>query len=475
MSKIRLVGGSVGLKVAESNNSYSDSRIPQLNMFIPDNLYPTVLKDKAKVHGFILPSFDSQMSEHDVAYSSSWEPYRDSATQDPISGNDAFTPWFVPLGEVDSKGYVTRGGIYQYFCNSKSTFLSPSLDPSSSDPIKDLRIHIYKMCNAGDTQYRWMVTRPTFNPSNPQETPMWVLPAPKMAYLVNAYCTGSNPNADDYGEMKNRILMLGSAAFNALIEDLDAYRPGNVAPIDPEYPDFMLGDITNPNRAIHFNSETVSSNITYVKLGLGKYNKRTGLVYTAENLVQLYPDALEGRYNLTDTANVVNIPTYDDVVNQIILEGIVPYSLVGEVCAKKCENFPDNPDLPKEVDETPKEAPKAQPKEAPKAQPKVTPKAEPDEEEEDEIPGLKDAPVWTAPVATPAAVPSPVKEKKEEPAAAAVSTSFTEEETKEFIRLYRLMQETSGVGMSVQDITAYSNLFVKAGPDLNKLIEAASK
>jgi hypothetical protein len=449
MSNARLIGGSKGLKVSDVNNedspSYNANKLPQLNMFIPNGLYPTVLKEKAKVSGYILPAFDDRLSCMDKSYKKSWMSYRDSAIRDESTGNEAFTSWFIPLGELDSKNYVTKGGIYQYFGNSKSTFISPSIADGVGDPIKDLRIHIYKQCKEGNTQFKHLVERPKYNPSAPQETALWALPSPKMAYLVNAYCTGSNQYADDYKEMKNRILMLGMAAFQDLMEDMDAYRPGNMPHVDEDYPDFMYGDITNPSKAIYFESEYIRSNINYVKLNFGNYNKRTGLTYKADDLFKLYPDALENRYDLADTTEIVKVPTYDEVVKQLVIEDTVPYELIAEVCAKKCDNFPENPALATNVSSQ-----------------------APEPEEEDEIPGIKEAPVWTPkqevvkeePVAAPAAVAAP-----------AVASGLTPEEEADLKRLHKLMVETKGANMSVEDITRYSNLYIKAGSGVAAIIQ----
>ena len=48
MAKFRLVGGSAGRKF-ESNETSEFSKMPQINMFKPKGLFPTVLKEKANV------------------------------------------------------------------------------------------------------------------------------------------------------------------------------------------------------------------------------------------------------------------------------------------------------------------------------------------------------------------------------------------------------------------------------------------
>lgn len=464
MAKFRLVGGSAGRKF-ESNETSEFSKMPQINMFKPKGLFPTVLKEKANVTGFILPSFDSSLSEYDQSRVSSWEAYRDASSFDQSTGLNEFTSWFIPLGTLDDTGkYVTKGGIYQYFGNSKSTFISPSLIPGQSDPIMDLRIHIFKKRKEGDTTYIHLTERPKYNAANPKETAVWALPSTKMAYLINAYCTGSNQYDDDHTKMMNRILMLNSAAFDELIKDLDAYRPGNMTSIDPNWPDFMFGDITNPERAIKFTSQAAKTNISFTKMCLGTYDRRTGLSYVTEDLTT-HPEILAGRYDLTDTDNLIHIPTYDEVVNQLVIEGTVPYNLIAEVCGKKCERMPENPENTN-VDEYEASAPTV-------ANNATT-------EEEDEIPGIKEAPVWTPPVQKEPVVQPTIEVKQEfkpapvAPVAPKSDSPLTAEEEEEFKALFKRMQDTKGVGMAVQEITRYSELYGKAGAYATTLMSSVN-
>jgi hypothetical protein len=261
--------------------------------------------------------------------------------------------------------------------------------------------------------------------------------------------------------MMNRILMLNSAAFEELINDLDAYRPGNMSSIDPDWPDFMFGDITNPERAIKFTSQAAKTNISFTKMCLGTYDRRTGLSYVTEDLTTR-PEILAGRYDLTDTDNLIHIPTYDEVVNQLVTEGTVPYSLIAEVCGKKCERMPENPENTN-VDEYEASAPTV-------ANNATT-------EEEDEIPGIKEAPVWTPPAQKETVVQPTIEVKQEfkpAPVAPKSDSPLTAEEEEEFKALFKRMQDTKGVGMAVQEITRYSELYGKAGAYATTLMSSVN-
>ena len=470
MMKNRLIGGSAALKVSgndDQNPSYSNTkRSNQLGMFHVKGLFPTMPRKGVSVKGYILPAFDSSLSAADTYRLKSFEPYRDAALQNPTTGFDAFTSWFVPLGTLNSKGYLDKGGIYTYFGKSMSTFISPSLtwegkkafdvannNIATGDPIQDLRIYISKSTEVPADYKKRFVDRPAYNANDPKSTGIWALPSTKIAYLVNAYCTGSNPYADDYTELKNRILLLTKTTFDDLVNDLDSYRPGNLKPIDPNYPDFLYGDVTNPERAVMFTSEPAASHISYIRLNFGNYNHRTGLACKQENLLNI-PGVLEGRYDLTDATDIVKIPTYDEVVKLLVDEDTVPYDLIAKVCASKCDVFPENPALATEVENT-----------APDYEDEVqyTTPVQSKQEVEDDIPGIKEAPVWTPPAQQ---VQQPVQ-------AAAVTndSNLTDEELAEFARLHKIMHTTGGLGMAVPDITRYGDLFTKGGVKAIALVE----
>ena len=482
MMKNRLIGGSAALKVSgndDQNPGYSDTyKSKSIGMFHVPGLYPTLLKKNISVKGYILPAFDSNLSFADTYRPSSYESYRTPGIQNVTTGHDAFSGWFVPLFTVTKTGYISKGGVYNYYGKGKGTFISPSLLMETSptwkvveneqgdeviainmgDPIQDLRKYISLSKRVPSDYVNKFVTKPAFKAA---DTATWVLPTPSKAYIANAYCTGSNPYAKDYTEMKNRVLMFNIFQFDDLAEDLDRYRPGNLSPIDVDNPDFLYGDITNPTRALMFTSEAGSAQTAHSKLNFGKYNPRTGLVYKQEDLLTNVPGVLEGRYDLSDTENVIKIPTYDEVVNLLVSEALIPYEIVARVCASKCEKFPDNPDIVTEVNE-PVESEGVL--EEAVAQNTFTPKVKyPVKEEEDDIPGIKEAPIWTPPA-------QPVQQ----PAQAAAVTNdsnLTDEELAEFARLHKLMHTTGGLGMAVPDITRYGDLFTKGGVKAIALVE----
>jgi hypothetical protein len=131
--------------------------------------------------------------------------------------------------------------------------------------------------------------------------------------------------------------MLRPGAQKELIATLN--RPRTMrdgAAVDPVWADYKIGDVTNPNAAIQFGVKLIptenNASIMFPVLDFAKPNE----------LKSIPAAALAGPYELDDDS-VLNIPTYDEMVNILINETSVPYDLIKFVCQKRCENFPAAP------------------------------------------------------------------------------------------------------------------------------------
>lgn len=347
-----LNGGSYGLDTEIQNNESNFTTLPKLNMFKVDNLYPTFPKIKDPITGVILPAFDSTLSKEDTARAGSFESYRDMTMRDK-SGRPALTSWFVPIGFRPEGSKFTKGGIYKYFGKSKSTFISPTTI-GNPDPIVDLAIWIrVQKKKYGDTTWMHLVERKEYNSQDPMATEIQALPNPQMAIMMNVLSTGSNPHDENKDKLQNRILVITETSFNGLLEDINAYTPAGMTPIDVDFQRYMLGDITKPNAALKFTTEEKKDNITWVHLNFGaaKEDPMAGTITFYGSQMNVTQDQLTGRYDLTDTERVVNIPTYDEIVMQLLVEGLVPRDLmIAAGINKKCRHFPNEQEVQDYID-----------------------------------------------------------------------------------------------------------------------------
>lgn len=326
---MRITTGAESYEKVKDSNNWDNQR--RINMFKVNGLYPMFLRSGKQFNGLILPAFDSSLDEFDSSRPSSYEPYRSSDLQDKNTGFGAFTGWFTSL-----LGYC-------YYGTGKSTFVSPKT-VSEKDPIHDLRDYVYNLNKTmGDSTYMDLV-----EPKDPRN---YVTPLPRASRiaLVNVWAGTTNEKAKDQS-VTNRVLVLREQAFTKLRKDLDTLRPVTVdTPSDPDFPMFLYGDITSPKiGALQFSTMMYTpenGGFAGPALDLGKLtHKGGGMQSITTTRVPVTEAMLRGRYDLADADNVLHIPTYEEIVDLLIEEGLVPYELLQRVCSPNYNgSFPANP------------------------------------------------------------------------------------------------------------------------------------
>lgn len=415
LNNSRLVGGSAGMGYDDNNKSFTpstfDSNVRRIPMFEIEGVYPVMVNGKHTISGVILPAFDSSLSPADLARATSHEPYKYMHAIDEKTGLHKFSPWFQ---EVHAHIWYGKNG---------STFISPKTI-QQPDPILDLRIHCYmtRKRNGDDSLIKYVAI-----PEGHSFKDYTVAcPDATKCYLMNVVCPPSNDKAKDQSE-KNRVLLLKSMAFQNLLSTLNATRPIQLSEanaIDPNWTWYMWGDVTNPAHAIKFKSGSLKGpdGKTFNGISFGRmdyFNGGCRPVYESRAITE---QELAGRYDLSDITSTLHIPTYDEIVAQLVHEELIPYDLIVEVCSHKCIKFPERPAVnitstpdPTPVFERPKQVAPAQPKVVAPAP--VAPSVVWQEDPEDNIP-LDDAPVWqpktvaTTPAPMPAPAPVPVQDEQ---------------------------------------------------------------
>lgn len=326
---MRITTGAESYEKVQENNNWDNQR--RINMFKINGLYPMFLRSGKQFNGIILPAFDSSLSEYDTARPASYEPYRSDTLQDKKTGFGAFTGWFTSV-----KGYC-------YYGSGKSTFVSPQT-AEMADPIKELRSYVFNLDKQmGDKTYLHLVD--SKDPRN-AVTP---LPRESNIALVNVWAGTTNEKAKDQS-VTNRVLVLREQAFTKLRHDLNTLRPVTVdVPSDPDFPMFLYGDITSPKiGALQFSTMMYTpenGGFAGPALDLGKLvHQGAGKQVISTTRVPVTEAMLRGRYDVADADNVLHIPSYEEIVDLLVEEGLVPYELVQRVCSPKYNgSFPAKP------------------------------------------------------------------------------------------------------------------------------------
>lgn len=370
----RLSTGSDGYEQMNNRGRKWDSET-NIQMFRIKGLYPSIIhKNTVNFFCNILPAFDKNTSPLDNAYKESVMPYRDRDSQGQ-NGAYKFSGWFTPvLG-------------YTYYGKGGSTFVSPKT-VGLPDPIDEITSMIYDSKKAvGDTTYLYL----TENTFNTDQSPV-ALRRPKRLALMNVWAPNTNVRSKDQ-DTKNRVLLLGQVAFGKLTMDLN--QTGTTDNPDPEWPNYVYGDPTNPDHSIVctptlYKSPDNPNLAACHALDLGTVSFRGDLLHKEVRYSKITPGMLRGRYDLADTDNVINIPSYDEIVELLVAEGLVPYELVERMCYDKCSHFPKKP---ASTISTPTPAPRPQSTVAPSVAPQPRPVVQPapvgsDDLEDDQIPGI---------------------------------------------------------------------------------------
>lgn len=405
-----LQAGSAGYEQMKSNSNFFEQarRIP---MFKIKDLYPSVMHENSTNFScVILPAFDANVNPMDSSYKESVMPYRDKNYKTE-SGAYAFSGWFVSI----------QG--YKFYGKGMSTFVSPKT-VGEQDPIYDLTTYVRNAMRTGDNTYGYLVER--YAPKSGKFT---ALMNPSMMHLLNIWGSNTNVRSKDQA-VKNRVLMLAPTAFAKLTSDLDAY--GTTDDADPNWPNYLYGDPTDPSRAIVCTPMSYSTTATGTNrqiscqvLNFGRVTPQGQTLHLAAQRTTVTPDMLRGRYNLTDTENVLHIPSYDEIVELLVEEELIPYDLIERVCSDKCQHFPtkakhasfSTPALAQQAAPAQPFAPAAAmtpTTQAPYATLTPTPKhpaASYPDDPTDELPGLE-IPAQPAPAATPQGETRTAEEEK---------------------------------------------------------------
>lgn len=386
----------------ETNNTTASNRI---NFFKSNDVYYTFLSNSKDCCGVILPAFDPTFSELDPARKTSVGSYRNKGVL-MSDGNEEFSGWFVMLK------------CYTFFGKSSNMIISP-LSVGGADPIDMVRRHIKFECT-NDEELQKLLNRQTVD--GKFRSP-YLQNVRDMAFM-NAYCNGTRDSKFDDGSYRNRVLILSKSANELLLTALNEPRPYSMSsPNDESWPNYRLGDVTNPNCALEFRSKTHVLQPSGIKLPILNFVQMGGKI----NRFQITEQMLSGRYDLFDDA-IIHIPTYEELVDLMVADQEVPYDVIERICRHRYSgSFPKNP--AGDAAHVRVSAPKAA------AHNTIAPAAAAGYMEDDEDDDIPMGPNDYNPAPAPAPNPTPVSQQATKPAAPAAGSGLTPQEQEEFAAL----------------------------------------
>jgi hypothetical protein len=293
---------------AEKENSYWGG-------YYKPGVYGGTPTQKKTYSGRILPAFNYNLSQADSEFPSSWMPYRNADNIDAETNQPVLSAFFAVVA------------AYSWFGNKQVSFLSPSTlrftqsiarGPELIDPVQDLRNFAKKH---DDPAIRALTERP----ENKKDAKI-IIPYAQRRYVFNFYGTaGVDRN------FRNYLVDVSQKAFEDLAAKLSEWRPAHEQTIDPNWPNYLYGDITDPQNGVLVETTSIPSNPQ-------PFN---GFVFTSGSHKSLKgirqypvpPEALSGRYQLYGDNSAFKIMSVQDIVDFIVDDGAIPYHLIQEVCS----------------------------------------------------------------------------------------------------------------------------------------------
>lgn len=398
--------------------SESEVRESYTHGFFHDGVKSYVARASQPTPVRLLPAFDHTIKKTSKDFKTSVAPYRDrSGPEDYYTKSPGFSSFY----------YAVAG--FTWYGNNKLSFLSPltggSTNRSGICPATD----IYKLCykNEDSTLHNLTQSQGKSDPA--------VVSRIRQFGLLNCHMTNPKTN-----EEENNVLIITSSCLNQLKKRL-SLRAGREDPIISEdFKEFLYGDVTCPKTgSTAFIREThIEDNPVLKFAGLFFSNKDGYLEGREENPVD--DSILANRYDISDTEEVTNIRTYDEVLQMLVSDGAIPYNVIVRACERYAENgIPD----------------------APKGVTTVTPVLPKDSDLEEEVP------METNTIKTPEPSPEPEVEESAEDDIKAVeapqTTNLDDQQSARFSELHTKYESNGGANMDTEELSEYFMLRIKGG------------
>ena len=265
----------------------------------------------------ILPAYELDESLNPTS-PTSWVAYRNPNELDPSSSKPMFTSWYYTF-----KGYKFRG-------NAKKGFLSPltfeATDCRGKDPLYDCYLTAR---NAGDGhEWHELVEKG----EDSKEGFSAVLEKPRVFAAMNAMVEL------DKNKLENRVVIVTKPSLDHLKEQLNQLTPRGDQPIDPDWEEFVLGDITGPAHGLWGFVKEGSFNDAGMKTMLFQFaqskDRSIGARQWPIDLNSPWgQEILARRYHIGDLENVTHILTAEEILEFIVNDGFLPPDLVEAACA----------------------------------------------------------------------------------------------------------------------------------------------
>jgi hypothetical protein len=298
-----LRGGSAGEPAKTSALPYFHSDVKAVEL-IQKNTYGLRIMPAFKFN------YDTMTPESPTSY----VPYRNPDQLDPETQRPVFTDWYFPLK------------VHKMIGNRQRSFVSPllvhSFDSKDVDPLHN----IYMMArNSDNTDWRNLTEKEDkeFNAT---------IRRYRIFYAMNVLMTFDN-------SLSNRVAVGTSETLNSLKKKLNLRAGRGDDIIDPEWNDYVFGDVTSPYYGLWATVKPGVFNDAGMKCAMFFFGPNTpddrplGVTkYPIDPAADWGQAFLAGRYNIADTEKVTRISTPEEILHYVVEDDYLPYELVQNAC-----------------------------------------------------------------------------------------------------------------------------------------------
>ncbi len=282
--------------------------------------------EKRKIGGRILPVHDVRLNPKDAAYPTSFLPYRVCNSASMKDPNDMDPDRNVPK----PTGWAVGFAGYRMFGRMKADIVSPysrkgypgatTSREDLADPIEDIRTYIRNI--ASNPGYEAYKERYLEKPKNTTRGGA-IVPHRRVFVAMNMYArVGDNQVAE------NMLVYIPAAGFAELLNRLSYPTVHGMNPRDPNFPEFLYGDVTHPDSGLWaFSSVDPVGTVTVSTFKLSHANNT--LAGSAPFPVNA--QVLASRYALDQS--LYRWMTYQEIVDLVVEDGSIPYEFVQASCS----------------------------------------------------------------------------------------------------------------------------------------------
>jgi hypothetical protein len=266
----------------------------------------------------ILPAFDPHLALHDQSYRQSVGEYRLRDGQiDSDTKSEAFTPWYLQVI------------AYTYLGNTKEGILSPlTLKGMGGVSLEECACPIHDLYQKARNSDRpdWKALAFAEKEADRRDI---ALPFQPVHVLFNALWTVGNKG------WEQGVFMLKTTGLKHLKTQLCWPARADSAPLDRNWPHYLLGDVTNPETGLtaRVYKSQVGTVETYCAHMTMEDFKSTGC-----QVMPVGPQQLQNR-RILGSDETLKLLTYQEIVDWVLYDGFLPRDLVREACGARA-NIP---------------------------------------------------------------------------------------------------------------------------------------